>query len=127
MKKYSNYIKKKGLTYQVLVPNLTGYERLKRYKFDEFSIVISASNTHNKKNINLSVNDALKAYSSLASRAIHDKKPFRAYISCAFGCPYEGHISIDDVVSLSRQLIQMGAYEISISDTIGIADRKSVV
>lgn len=121
MKKYWNCIKKKGVTYQVLVPNLVGYERLKKYKFDEFSIVVSASNTHNRKNINLSINEALKAYAGLAHQSVREGKPFRAYVSCAFGCPYEGKISIDDVVSLSKKLIQMGAYEISISDTIGIA------
>ena len=121
MRRYWICIKKKGITYQVLIPNLVGYERLKQYKFDEFSIVISVSNTHNKKNINLSVDEALEAYSSLALRAKYEKKPFRAYISCAFGCPYEGAINIDSVVSLSQRLIQMGAYEISISDTIGIA------
>jgi hydroxymethylglutaryl-CoA lyase len=105
-----------------LVSNFKGYERLKQYNFDEFSIVISASNAHNKKNINYTINDTLKLYSHLAKQAKRDNKKFRAYISCAFGCPYEGRIDIRSIIDLSKRLIDMGAYELSISDTIGMAN-----
>lgn len=95
---------------------------MRQYRFDEFSIVISASNIHNKKNINCTVQEALNSYRDLAKMAKDDSKPFRAYVSCAFGCPYEGRVNYSSLIGLCEQLLDMGAYELSISDTIGTAN-----
>jgi hydroxymethylglutaryl-CoA lyase len=108
------------------VPNIEGYEKLKNFNFDENSIVISASNTHNQRNINRNIKESIAYYHELANFAKSDRKPFRAYISCSFGCPYEGKIAVSSVVELSRRIMDMGAYELSISDTIGVANPTSI-
>ncbi len=114
--------KKPGVSYAALVPNVRGYERaIATGKIDEVSIVIAASNTHNQKNLNADMAAVLERYRELATRARRDKIPFRGYISCTFGCPYEGKVLPKTVVSLAEELLQMGAYELALSDTIGIA------
>ena len=111
-----------GVTYSALVPNMKGYEHAINVGINEVSFVLSASNTHNKKNINTSTDDALIRYQEIACRAKIDGIPFRAYISCAFGCPYEGNVSVKLVSKIAEKLVKLGAYEISIGDTIGIGN-----
>jgi hydroxymethylglutaryl-CoA lyase len=114
--------KKPGVSYAALVPNVQGYERaLLTGNIDEISLVVAASESHNLKNLNGSTKDILQRYAELSTRAQSDKVPFRGYISCAFGCPYEGKIAVSQVINLAQSLLDLGAYEISIGDTIGIA------
>lgn len=110
-----------GVRYAALVPNVKGYERAKSANIDEISIVVAASNTHNEKNLNGDIKKVMERYHEVAQRANADRRPFRAYISCVFGCPYEGDVDIDMIISLSQELLDLGAYEIALSDTIGIA------
>ena len=114
--------KKPGVRYAALVPNVRGYERaIGTGKIDEFSFVIAVSTTHNLKNLNADTKTVLERYREVAIRAQRDKIPFRAYLSCAFGCPYEGKVSIDAILNLVEELLSLGAYEVALSDTIGIA------
>lgn len=114
--------KKAGVSYAALVPNLCGYERaMSTGAIDEVSIVVAASNQHNIKNLNADTNKVIERYKELSMQARADRKPFRAYVSCSFGCPYEGLTSIDEVIRLSEELLAMGAYEISLGDTIGVS------
>lgn len=110
-----------GVRYAALVPNVRGYERALSTNIDEISVVIAASTTHNQKNLNGDTSKIMERYRELAKRAVMDKMPFRAYISCAFGCPYEGDVSPLVVQDLAHELLDLGAYEIAISDTIGVA------
>lgn len=110
-----------NISYAALVPNIHGYERAVNSGVHEISIVVAASNTHNKKNLNADTKQVLERYRELAARAVKDKILFRAYISCVFGCPYEGEINTQSVTDLALELINMGAYEISLGDTIGVA------
>jgi hydroxymethylglutaryl-CoA lyase len=115
--------KKPGVRYAALVPNVRGYERaMSTGAIDEVSIVVAASNQHNLKNLNADTAHVMQRYHELAERAHADSCPFRAYISCSFGCPYEGPISPDTVLALAEELLDLGAYELSIGDTIGIAN-----
>lgn len=116
--------KKKGVIYSALVPNIKGYEGAVKTNIDEIAIQISTSNTHNKKNMNANTESVLKTCGDISKRAIIDKIPFRAYVSCAFNCPYEGEISVLKTCDLSLKLIKMGAYEVSIGDTTGTSDPK---
>lgn len=118
----ANGIKREpAVSYAALVPNVRGYEKAKSCNIDEISIVVAASNTHNEKNLNGDTKKVMDRYRELSERVQKDDCPFRAYVSCAFGCPYEGPIAASRVLDLAEELIDLGAYEIAISDTIGIA------
>ncbi len=119
--------RQKGVSYAALVPNMKGYEQALNTKMDEVAFVLAASDTHNLKNINAKTDAAFSRYAEVAMRALDDKMPFRAYISCAFGCPYEGDVAVSRVVHLAKLFNQLGAYEISIGDTIGIGDPKQTL
>jgi hydroxymethylglutaryl-CoA lyase len=118
--------KKAGVSYAALVPNVKGYERALSASINEISVVVAASNTHNEKNLNGDTKKVMERYYEVAKRAKADACPFRAYVSCAFGCPYEGKVSSHEVIALAEELLQMGAYEVAISDTIGVASPVSM-
>lgn len=111
-----------GVSYAALVPNMRGYERAMEAGVNEVAFVVAASETHNQKNINTSTEEALSRYREVADQAQIDGVPFRAYVSCAFGCPYEGKIEAKAVVDLAKKLQDLGAYELSIGDTIGVGN-----
>jgi len=114
--------RKPGIAYAALVPNMRGYENARLAGMGEVSFVLAASETHNRKNINASTKEAFSRYAEVATRAKADSVAFRAYISCAFGCPYEGKIAVSEVVKWSKEFLDLGAYEISLGDTIGIGN-----
>jgi hydroxymethylglutaryl-CoA lyase len=109
-------------TYAALVPNIKGYEGAAQAGLDEVAIFLAASESHNRKNVNCGTEEALARYAEVAARAREDQKPFRGYVSCAMGCPYEGKVPVSAVVSVAEKLLAMGAYEISIGDTIGVGN-----
>jgi hydroxymethylglutaryl-CoA lyase len=110
--------------YAALVPNMKGYEAAIAAGVDEVALVLAASNSHNLKNINATTEDALARYHEVSSRARADGIPFRGYISCAWGCPYEGDVDVAAVVHVARSFRDLGAYELSVGDTIGIGNPK---
>ena len=111
-----------GATYAALVPNMKGYENATAAGVDEVAFVLAATDGHNKKNINATTEEALARYVEVAERANEDGVPFRAYVSCAFGCPYDGDTPPSQVIDVARKLLDLGAYELSIGDTIGVAN-----
>jgi hydroxymethylglutaryl-CoA lyase len=118
--------KKKDITYSALVPNLKGLERALEANVDEVAVFMSASEGHNKKNINKSISETFPLLEDVVHRARQEKKRVRGYVSTVFGCPYDGEISIDNVIRVTEQLLEMGVYEISLGDTIGVANPKQV-
>ncbi len=115
-----------GVAYAALIPNMRGYENATKAGMREVAFVLAASNTHNKKNINATTEEAFQRYVEVAERARADDIPFRGYLSCAFGCPYEGDVPAKNVVALAGRLLELGAYEISIGDTIGVGNPRQV-
>jgi hydroxymethylglutaryl-CoA lyase len=111
-----------GATYAALVPNIKGYEGAAQAGVDEVAVFLAATESHNRKNINCGTAEALARYAEVAARAREDGKPFRGYVSCAMGCPYEGKVPPAAVVDVAEKLLAMGAYEISIGDTIGVGN-----
>ncbi|MFD2630610.1 hydroxymethylglutaryl-CoA lyase [Oceanobacillus kapialis] len=109
-------------TYAALVPNQRGLERALEVNIDEVCVFISASETHNLKNVNKSIASTMQVIEKVAEEASSNHKTVRGYISTVFGCPYEGETSIDQVLSLCEKLLEMGVEELSIGDTIGVAD-----
>jgi hydroxymethylglutaryl-CoA lyase len=110
--------------FAALVPNVKGYETAVQCGVDEIAIFLAATESHNKKNINATTEEAFQRYAEVTTRAKADGKPFRAYVSCAFGCPYEGDVPVATVVTVAERLFSLGAYEISIGDTIGVGTPK---
>jgi hydroxymethylglutaryl-CoA lyase len=113
--------RKEGVVYVALVPNVRGYERAMSAQIDEISIVVAATDSHNEKNLNGDTKKVMERYHEVAKRAKEDALPMRAYISCTFGCPYEGEVKPSAVIDLAKELLDLGAHEIALSDTIGCA------
>lgn len=110
-----------GVRYGALVPNEKGYERFRASgRLDVAALFISTSETHNRKNVNRGVDDHLERLRPVAERAHADGVSVRAYASTVFGCPYEGAIDPEAVVSLARRLDEIGADEIALGDTNGV-------
>ncbi|HEY9679025.1 MAG TPA: hydroxymethylglutaryl-CoA lyase [Drouetiella sp.] len=114
------------VTVSALVPNLKGYESAKEAGLKTIALFMSASESHSKKNINKSIDEAIAALSEVAKVAKHDGKSIRCYISVVFECPYEGPVSPQQVVRVVKEVVAMGVDEISLGDTIGAATPKQV-
>jgi hydroxymethylglutaryl-CoA lyase len=115
-------IDRRGETrFAALVPNLTGLERAHAAGVREIALFAAASEAFSRKNINQTIDESLATYRTVATRALALGMRVRAYVSTAFGCPYEGVVPVSRVATVSEALIAMGAYEVAISDTIGIA------
>ncbi len=108
------------VAYPVLVPNQKGLEAALHAGASEIAIFASASETFSQRNINCSIEESMVRLRSVAHAATKEGLTIRGYVSCVLGCPYEGHVSLDAVVDIARQLREMGCYEISLGDTIGV-------
>ncbi|MBI5447219.1 MAG: hydroxymethylglutaryl-CoA lyase [Gammaproteobacteria bacterium] len=113
--------RKAGVRYPVLVPNLLGFERALHAGATEIAIFGSASETFSQKNINCSIDESLRRFEEVTREAKKQNMPVRAYISCAFSCPYEGKTPEKAVLSMAEKMLALGCYEVSIGDTIGVA------
>lgn len=109
-----------GVKYSALVPNLKGFETAVVAKADEIAIFTAASETFAQKNINCSIAESLRRFKEVVQAAKKLKIPVRGYISCTLGCPYEGEIKPQKVADIAAKLHQLGCYEISLGDTIGV-------
>lgn len=110
-----------GARYTALVPNLAGLDRAHDAGLDEVAIFAAASETFSAKNINQSIGASLEGYRAVCQHAAALGIRVRAYLSTAFGCPFEGDVPVETVARISGELIAMGAFEVSVSDTIGVA------
>lgn len=106
--------------YSALTPNMKGYQRALEAKADEVAVFGAASEAFTQKNINCSIAESLQRFRPLLEQARKDGIPVRGYVSCVFGCPYEGDIAPEKVAQVSAALFEMGCYEISLGDTIGV-------
>ena len=117
---YTAIRKKPGVRYPVLVPNLQGYERARNAGATEIAVFSAASEAFNRKNINASIDESIERFVPVMERARADGVAVRGYVSTVLGCPYQGDVPVADVVRVSRRLHDLGCYEISLGDTIGI-------
>ncbi|HXE80070.1 MAG TPA: hydroxymethylglutaryl-CoA lyase [Vicinamibacterales bacterium] len=113
--------RKPGVRYPVLVPNLKGLAAAILAGAEEIAIFAAASETFSRRNINVGIAESLERYAEVAKQARQRDVRVRAYLSTAFGCPYEGAVPIERVVDLTMRLLDLGAFEVSVSDTIGAA------
>lgn len=112
--------RREGVSYPVLTPNMKGYEAARASKADTVAVFAAASESFSQKNINCSIEESLERFRPVVEAAKADGVRVRAYVSCVLGCPYEGKISANAVAPLAASLYEMGCYEISLGDTIGV-------
>ena len=118
---FAGITRRPGVRYSALVPNLTGLRRALEAGADEIAIFAAASQTFSRKNINQTIAESLAAYRIVCEEAAAGGLRVRAYLSTCFGCPFEGAVPVDTVCDLAARLIDIGAYQVAISDTIGVA------
>lgn len=111
-----------GVTFSALCPNAKGLERAKAAGMKEIAVFISASETHNKKNVNKSIDETLAAFQDTVGPARAAGMRVRGYLSTVFGCPYEGDVDPKRALAVAKRLYDMGCYQVSVSDTIGVAN-----
>ena len=110
-----------GARLPVLVPNREGYERARAAGAREIAVFTAASETFSRKNTNASIDESFARFAAFLPEARGEGMRVRGYVSTAFGCPYEGAVAPDRVVSVARRLLEAGCDEVSIGDTIGVA------
>ncbi|MCW8948317.1 MAG: hydroxymethylglutaryl-CoA lyase, partial [Sedimenticola sp.] len=111
---------KPGVSYPMLVPNLKGLESALSVGVKEIAIFAAASESFTQKNINCSIEESIARYSDVMAQAKQHGLLVRGYVSCVLGCPYEGEIAPERVADVARHLYEMGCYEISLGDTVGV-------
>ncbi len=124
---YAGIDRKPGITYPVLVPNEQGYERARAVGVEEIAVFTAASEAFNQKNINASIDQSLARFAPVLTQAKNDGVRVRGYVSTVLGCPYQGEVAVSDVVRVANTLFEMGCYEISLGDTIGVGTPRKAV
>ncbi|MEW9667502.1 hydroxymethylglutaryl-CoA lyase [Ammoniphilus sp. 3BR4] len=112
--------------YSALVPNIKGLGGAAEAGLREIAVFMSASETHNQKNINKPIGETFPILQEVVEKAGAKGMKVRGYVSTVFGCPYEGEVSIESVIRVTGELLSMGVYEVSLGDTIGVATPKQV-
>ncbi len=115
-----------GVTYIGLVPNERGARDAIASGVDEVSVVVSASESHNRSNVNRSIAESLEAVAGIAALCGEANLPWTGYVSTSFGCPYEGTVDPGAVLRVATHYAEAGAYAVALGDTIGIANPKQV-
>ena len=123
---FQSIIRKPGVTYAALTPNMQGLERAIECGATEIAVFAAASESFSQKNINCSIAESLQRFAPIMEAAREHQLTVRGYVSCVVGCPYEGEIQPQAVTSVSRQLLELGCYEISLGDTIGVGTPASI-
>jgi hydroxymethylglutaryl-CoA lyase len=118
---FAGITRRPNVRYSALVPNLQGLMRAHAAGVREVAVFASASETFSQRNINQTVAGSLEQYRHVCERARELGIRVRGYLSTAFGCPFEGEVPPDRVANVASSLISMGAFEVAVSDTIGIA------
>jgi hydroxymethylglutaryl-CoA lyase len=112
--------RKPGVAYPVLTPNLKGYEAARAAGATEVAVFGAATEAFSRKNINCSIAESLERFRPVVEKALKEKVKVRGYLSCVLGCPYEGDVKPQKVAEVAAALYEMGCYEVSLGDTIGV-------
>jgi len=114
--------KKNDVVYEALVPNVKGMERAIQAGVTHIDLIVSASESHNQRNVRMSIAESMKALREVVRLALHNDMTVTGGIPCAFGCSIEGWVSPKVVSDMADQYLDMGVQEISLGDTVGLAD-----
>jgi hydroxymethylglutaryl-CoA lyase len=118
---FAGITRRPGTRYTALVPNLAGLDRALEAGVSEIAIFAASTETFSRKNINQSIDESLTTYRQVCDRAHAAGLRVRGYLSTAFGCPFEGDVPPDRVAEVAARIVDLGVFEVSVSDTIGIA------
>jgi hydroxymethylglutaryl-CoA lyase len=116
-----------GVRFSALCPNVQGLERAKKVAIPEIAVFMSASETHNRKNINKTIDDTLRTFEDTVVPALAAGIRVRGYVSTVWGCPYEGEVDSAKAISLAKRLHELGCYQVSLGDTIGAGTPRKTV
>ena len=116
---FKQLTRKQGVQYSALTPNMKGLDAALEAGVEEVAVFGAASESFSQKNINCSISESLSRFEPVIEKAKALNIPVRGYVSCVMGCPYEGKIAPKAVAEVSKTLLDMGCYEISLGDTIG--------
>ena len=117
---------KSNVTYAALTPNMHGLEAAMKAGVREVAVFAAASESFSQKNINCSIKQSIKRFEPVIKEGLANNVRVRGYISCVVGCPYEGDINAETVAHVAQTLIELGCYEISLGDTIGVGTPASI-
>lgn len=115
-----------NIIYSALIPNEKGYDRALKSGIQQINLVVSASDSHNRNNLNSTTEDTLKGFDPIIEKAFSDGVRVQAIVATAFGCPFEGEVPGDRVLFVAGELVQKGVKDISLADTIGSGNPKQV-
>ena len=117
---------KSNVTYAALTPNMHGLEAAMKAGVREVAVFAAASESFSQKNINCSIKQSIERFEPVIKEGLANNVRVRGYISCVVGCPYEGDINAETVAQIAQTLIELGCYEISLGDTIGVGTPASI-
>jgi hydroxymethylglutaryl-CoA lyase len=109
-----------GVSYSALTPNLQGFDAALRCGVAEVAVFGAASEAFSQKNINCDIDTSLKRFEAVCKKAQENGIKVRGYVSCVLGCPYSGYVPPVQVLKVTKRLLSMGCYEVSLGDTIGV-------
>jgi hydroxymethylglutaryl-CoA lyase len=109
-----------GVSFSALCPNLKGLERARAAGLGEVAVFISASESHNRRNVNKTIDDTIATFEETIAQARAARLRVRGYVSTVWGCPFEGDVDPARVVAIARRLVDLGCYQVSLGDTIGV-------
>jgi len=118
---FAGVTRREGTRYSALVPNMAGLNRAIAAGVTDIAIFAAASETFSQRNTNRSIDESFVIYEEVTTAATTAGLRVRGYLSTAFGCPFEGHVPVDRVAALTRRLLDLGVFEVAVSDTIGVA------
>ncbi|MDQ3214026.1 MAG: hydroxymethylglutaryl-CoA lyase [Acidobacteriota bacterium] len=118
---FAGISRRPGVRYTALVPNVAGLDRARAAGAIEVAVFAAASEGFSRRNINQSIDESLDTYRGVCARALESGMRVRGYVSTAFGCPFDGPVLPAAVARVAGALADMGAFEVAIGDTIGIA------
>jgi hydroxymethylglutaryl-CoA lyase len=118
---FAGITRRAGTRYSALVPNVAGLERAMRSGVSEVAIFAASTETFSRRNINQSIDDSLAGYRAVCDQALAAGLRVRGYLSTAFGCPFEGDVAPEQAAIVAERILALGVFEVSVSDTIGVA------
>ncbi len=123
---FANIDREPGIRYTALTPNMRGFEAAMKVGVSEIAVFAAASESFSKKNINCTIAESITRFEPVIEQAIANGIAVRAYISCVAGCPYEGDVMAQTVSTVAQTLLELGCYEVSLGDTIGVGTPEQI-